>query len=483
MTHNHTLRKWIAVLLGGLLFWASGCDEAATDPNPATGDLELSAAAQGVAVTGWQTVNNLKTQQQFGDLVSGSGDIITDEAGMISSSAEMRRETARVARVYQFAQQAGSLAKTTADSLIWSEEWDDPISGTAGRRALIYDDETGIGRIYEVIYKFPAQLQLRYDSTEIRIDLNTTLLDSTDDKLLQINKLSEFREGFPVQKVTGEGIVTDWSGSNEITGAIVTNIVEYGDQRNLEKLTQVAEFNPDGSGAVSETFDFRDNTSTQKSVTFNADHTGTFSETWRNGTTVNGTFDDFADDNHAALTRNIDFANHPWLDKMTDRAEYTLDPADSSSDGTVARLLYFLNGNLDSMEVQAHREFDGAYWTESLQIQTANDGATNFTVIEKDNFDEFDGEHFSPDGYYVQFNGIDYDNGSGELWLSVYASKTAFDNGEPPILSAHYIYNPDGSGTGTITENGGTYNVKFDANGKIEVVDSDGRSVALNGFN
>ena len=100
MTHKNLLRKWIAVLLGGLLFWASGCDEAATDPNPGTGDLELSSAAQGVAVTGWQTVNNLKTQQQFGDLVGGSGDIITDEAGMISSTAEIRRETARVARVY-----------------------------------------------------------------------------------------------------------------------------------------------------------------------------------------------------------------------------------------------------------------------------------------------------------------------------------------------------------------------------------------------
>ena len=51
------------------------------------------------------------------------------------------------------------------------------------------------------------------------------------------------------------------------------------------------------------------------------------------------------------------------------RAEYTLDRRFQQRDSTVARLALFLNGNLDSMEVQAHREFDGAYWTETLQIK------------------------------------------------------------------------------------------------------------------
>ena len=485
MKSMHTVFR-MAFVSAALLTLAtiSGCDEAPTEPgsDPDNTTLELSAPAAGLAVLGWQAMNDVTTQEQFSMLGSGEDGLFEDAPGMINSLAEVQAEAVRAVRTQRFAEASPSLAKTSADSLIWSQEWDDPISGTAGRRALYYDAQSGNGRVYEVIYKFPPQVRIAYDSSEIRVYIGPTLLDSTDDRLLGVDKLTRFREEFIIEQVHSSVEATDWDNGNEVIGATALNIVNYSSSIELMKLTQEARFNPDDSGTVAEIFDFRDNTSRQRSISFFPDHTGTFSETWRNGTTVSGTFEDFEDDNHGALTRTIQFANNPWLEKIADIAEFTLDPADSSSMGLLSRKLYFRNGRIDSTRIESARRYVDGYWQESLDIRTANDGNTLITVIHKDSYDEFSGEHFGQAGFYARFNGLAYADGSGEIWLNVYASKSAYDDGEAPILTAHYVYQPDGSGSGDITENNTTYTVEFSENGEIEVAGDDGKSTVLNGY-
>ncbi|NIW80960.1 MAG: hypothetical protein GWN16_16505, partial [Calditrichae bacterium] len=96
------------------------------------------------------------------------------------------------------------------------------------RKALYYDSQTGNARYYEAIYQFPNQIQLEYDSTEIRADLNFTLEDTTDDKLLSVYQLTNFKPGFYVEKKEGQADVTDYGPNNEVTGATLHNEVFYG---------------------------------------------------------------------------------------------------------------------------------------------------------------------------------------------------------------------------------------------------------------
>ncbi len=477
-------RIFAALATVSLILVASGCDQAATNPgpDPDPNSLQLSKAAQNVTTLGWQTMSQVNTESQMSEMVSGMDGIVTEAPGMVNSMATFRREVRKTDRVYRLAQQANSLSKTTADSLIWSESWDDPISGTAGRRALFYDRDTHLGRVYEVIFRFPESVQLRYDSTEARIDFGAALEDSTDDRFLGLDKLSLFRDGFAVERVESAVEATDWDATNEVTGAIADNTVNYGNQTELQQLVQHAELEPDGHAQFAETLHYDDNSTKKSNISINPNNTGTFSEIWRDGTTASGTFDLFEDDNHGAITRTVNFANHPLLEKLEDSAEFTFNPIDSSSAGVLQETLFFLNGDIDSTRIQAEHKLVDGFWTDILAIKTANDGETNLVVTHKEGYDEIEGDHIAPDEVYYRFNGKEYEDGSGELWIDVYTNKAAYDNGEPPVLSLYIRYNPDGSGEGKITEGDKTYNVRYTANGEIEVTDDGGKAVALNGY-
>ena len=159
--HNdfkNLLHRWIAVLLGGLLFWASGCDESnRSTPAPAIWIEQRGAGRCRHRMANGQQFENTAAVRRSGRRLRRR--IITDEAGMISSTAEMRRETRPSPAFINSRAAIQRLAKTTADSLIWF--------GRMGRRspalpvaaADFYDAQTGIGRI-EVIYRFPARFAI-----------------------------------------------------------------------------------------------------------------------------------------------------------------------------------------------------------------------------------------------------------------------------------------------------------------------------------
>lgn len=469
----------IAALVLGLFL--SGCENNPTEPqpNPPSNQLQLSAGAQSASLSGWQITNSLNTQDQLSELVSG-GSMITDEEGMLNNMAEIHREEKTMKRIYTFAEKSGSFAKITGDSLIWYEEWS--LGGTSGRRALYYNDQTQTARFYEVIFQFPQFVRLEYDSTQFMVFVGPSLADSTDDRLLSINKLTRFEANYFVEKVESSVEATDWDEQNQVIGAGASNTVRYGDQTQLLKLQQNAELNADGSGFISERLDYRDGTFRQTQVNFYDNFTGDFAETWRDGTTVSGTFDLLEDDNHAAVTRIIDFASTFHVDKIEQSAEYTLDPQDSSSIAVLKEKIFFRNGGLDTARVDVERFFEGGNWKEHFIVQTSRHGQSDFTVAYYDEYKEFEGEHTTAEGYYILFNGIEYAAGNGEIWLEVYASQQAYLNGEPPLLTLHILYNGDGSGRGEIVEGGKSYNVIYKVNGEIEVRDGDGNLATLSGY-
>ena len=49
-------------------------------------------------------------------------------------------------------------------------------------------------------------------------------------------------------------------------------------------------------------------------------------------------------------------------------------------------------------------------------------------------------------------------------------------------MTLHIIFNSDGSGKGTITEGGTTYEVRYKSGGEIVVDDNNGKAVSFSGY-
>ncbi len=466
----------------GLMF--NSCEESTTDPGSGTPELQLSEESKTASQVSWQLMQVNNTHGQLFDMVSGNASPAGDNLGMINRISQVRKQEQKLKLIYDDVHSSSGFGKVTSDSLIWFKEWTDPIFGTAGRRALYYNDSTQIARFYETIYQFPPRVKLEYDSTEIRAFVGPSLSDSTDDQLKTISKLSLFEQGFFVERMESNVEATDYDEFNNVTGAIANNTVWYGSQTRLRKLIQDAEMNPDQSGFINERLEYRDDTFLERNITFFSNYEGEFSETWRTGTTVDGTFDRLEDDNHAAVTRNVNYANNPFVSQLEQSADYTLDPSDSSSISILTQKVHFQSGRLDTSQVEVNRFLDQGHWVEEFAIQTSNHGQSNFTVTYFDTYKEFEGEHTSPapEAYYARFNGVEYVDGSGELWLRVYESEQAYLNGEPPILTAHIRFNGDGTGDGEITESNQNYQISYSENGEIEVSDDEGNSTTLSGY-
>lgn len=473
--------KFFAILLFGLLFIITGCEKSTTNPN--ANDFELSQSASQGLTSSWQAMHSVNSVSEVSSIVSGETYLDESDIGGIYTAPQLRQE---VEKLNSGLQEALSAEVTegvqTGDSLLWFIDWSDPISGISVRKALYYNTGTGIARYYEAIYEFPAQLRLDYDSTQIRVDLNYTLEDSTDDKFLNLYKLTEFKDGFYVDKIEADAEATDWDETNEVTGAILNNHVWYGQQSRLSELTQELELNPDESGHINERLDYRDGTYLEKTVNFYDDYTGDFSERWRNGTEVSGTFDRIEDDNHASLTRLVDFPAGFFLDKIEQLADVTVDPQDSSSNMLFNEKIYFASGALDTSQLEIDEYFEDGLKKTHLVGAKSDGSQADLLVTHYQEYQEIDGHYIGPAGYFSLINAILYSDGSGELWLKVYENQQAYLNGDPPLVTIYIHFNPDGSGDGTITEGDNQYTVKVDQNGEMQVTNNEGKTKIVNGF-
>lgn len=472
---------YAAGLFALTLFLATGCEKNGVEP-PAQ-QLELDKATVNGLVSGWQTIHSLNTLEDVSATVSGDLPVEKSTAGGIYSPEQLRQQFTRLHQgLMDITAEQRSPSGTAEDSLVWFIDWTDPVSGISVRKALYYDSQTGFARYYEAIYQFPPQVQLSYDSTEIRVDLNFTLFDSTDDRLLSLYKLSDFEDGFYIDRIEANAEVTDYGAGNEITGAILENTVRYGEQNELETLTQRLEFRPDNTGTVQERLDYRDGTFAQKTVNFYSNYTGDFSEKWRDGTQVTGTFNSLEDDNQGSFTRTITFpaGNDPM--RISQSALATLNPADSSSFLSLNEKIFFLDGAVDTSQLDINEYFENGLKKTNLEGWNSDGSHALLLITHYSDYKELEGNYTGPDGYFTLINATLYNDGSGDMWLKIYQSEEAYNNGEPPLATIYIHFNPDGSGNGEITKGADKYQVQVAPNGKMKVVDDQGKQQDISGF-
>jgi len=472
--------SWMSLaILIGIALLNTGCEK--NGASPQLEKLNLSAQSRSGLSGSWEVYQSLKSVNDINGIMSGN--VIDDDQdiGLMTSAAQMESELSKMKKNVVELAQSDYVQNTMGDSLIIFIDYTDPISGISVRKALYYDPATGKARYYEAIYQFPPQIQIEYDSTEIRADLNFTLEDTTDDKLLSVYQLTNFKPGFFVEEKEGKAIVTDYGPNNEVTGATLHNEVLYGMQTQLEKLTQDFEINPDESGSIAQRLDYRDNTFAQVTVNLNDDYTGDFSEIWRDGTTANGTFDRVEDDNHGAFEKTINFASGV-LQKLEQAADITINPTDSTQTIMLSENRYFTNGKVDSCRLNIDEFYEDNLLKTSLELWKNDGSSAELLVTHYPEFDEVEGYFITSEGYYILIAATFYSDGSGDMTLKVYESELAYLNGDPPLLIIIIHFNPDGSGTGRLTENGEEYQIRIAPNGTITVVDDQGRTQNVAGY-
>jgi len=473
--------NFLGIFLLLIFYLVTGCEKNTTDPNDDI--LQLSQAATEGLTSSWQTIHSLNSVDEVGGMISGEFQSEDVELEGIYSTSQIQIEFNKLrVRLNEAMDYHSTEGIQFDDSLIWFIDWTDPISGISVRKALYYYTDTGDARYYEVKYQFPPQLRLAYDSTEIKADLNFTIYDSMDDKFLSLYKLTKFKEGFLVQEKEVDAQATHWDSKNQVSGAVLNNHVWYGSKSKLDQLAQILQLKPDESGSVWERLDYRDGTFLQKTVNFYSDFTGDYSETWRDGTQVSGTFDRIEDDNHASITRLVDFPTGRFLDKIEQMADVTQNPVNSSTRMLLNEKVYFASGKLDTSQLEVDEHLVGDIKKTHIIASKSNGSHAELTVTHYEEYEEMEGNYTGPNGYFSLFEVILYSDGSGELWLKVYESEEAYLNGHSPIANIYIHFNPDGSGEGEITENDLAYSVRIDQNGEMLVTDNDGRKKSVSGF-
>ncbi|GEM_PF-3396326 len=430
---------------------------------------QLNAVVSDQAGIGYQ-VNDLNATSDEIQSLTGDEQFVEDQGvpGVSTVKTLKKRGLELVRAVPQHMPDIPILAKVAGDSLIFFQETN---TGGFGKRvALYYNFESGLARYYQVTFRFPAGRNLQYDSTEVVADLNKTLDNDRDDKLVSVFSWQKFKESFFVDSIRSDIEITDYEGT-EPTGLTAVSDSYYSGGMRLIHKKQTAEMHPDNSGTLREDFYYKDGTDSYNRFTFQSDYQGTFEKKYRNGLLVSGSFNQLRDDNHGSYSELIDFPDGRTLDKITRSAEVWLELPDSTSHADYHHAVYFSSGKVDSLQATLVVTKNEGDRTGTLNVSKSNGAHGTIKTVVTAEVKTLTGNWTTWNNYYILISAEYYLDGSGHVHYAVYKTEDAYNNGDDPLLVADYNFAPDHSGNGTITHGDTSYDVTFDESGQGTISD------------
>jgi len=357
------------------------------------------------------------------------------------------------------------------DSVIWDVTERNDQEGVTYRVSLIYDNVTGEARLFVVGFDYLEGHPLEYDSTEIRADLNFTILDDSDDVLLSLENLKRYKPGQLISEERGSYVPDAHAPGTEPDGGILMSEVKYSNSSFISSTTATLEFHEGQGGSYMRTSKFSDGSESSEEATFNEDGTGTFSESRRDGTQIDGTFDSAEEDGKGAFSLNTTFpAGHDPI-SVRESGEFDINASDSTISGSFEREVTLLNGDVEKESVMVNQTRIGDVLTTSLNVENADGSNGHITITESPEVDQVAGEWTNADETFVVFTAESYPDDSAHLDAKVYADEAAFENGAEPIVSAVFDFYPDGSGMGVVTEDGKIYDVIIHPDGSVTITE------------
>ena len=465
---------WKTFLITSLpLLLAFGCTT--NDPvSPNDDEDPLNRSAEKASETSVEIYNNIASFKQLNTLIQGPNAIadleipeMKNPESAMKFAKSVQRQAVAGAKI-----DLAVLFKTTgvlSDSVIWDLTAKDEETGITHRSSLIYNFETGIGRLFFVGVEYPEDHALSYDSTEIVVDLNLTLFDDSDDLLVSLENLKRYKSGHLIEEERGSFEPDSYPPGTEPEGGILTSEIKYSNSSFISSTNARLEYHEGQGGSYSKESKFSDGKSSSESATFNVDGTGTFAETRRDGTKIDGTFDSAEEDGEGSYSLTTVFpAGHDPV-SVSESGEFTINAADSTINGSFEREVRNEDGTIEKESVDVEQTVVGDVRTTKLSVDNSDGSKGVIRITESPEVDQVAGEWTETDNSYVVFAAQSYADDSAHLQLEKYASEDAFNRGDAPIVSGEFDFYPDGSGHGTVTEDGKTYDVTIHPDGSVTI--------------
>ncbi|MFQ5863889.1 MAG: hypothetical protein ACE5IW_01515 [bacterium] len=483
-THTHWLT---ALLLCITLLYAIGC----SNNNPSgpsddgNSDNQVNQKVQTVSANSVDIYNTVSSFQQISTLLLGPESMVDLEVPEVENPQQAMSFARSVLQQSfdKIKSDSDLLTKTQgtlADSVIWDVTYRDDVLGITYRSSLIYDSETSKGRLFLVRFDFPESHPLTYDSTEIKVDLNFTIFYGADDVLISLENLKRFKPRHLIQEEFGSFVPDPYAPGTEPTGGTLESNITYSPSSFISSTHAILEYHEGSGGSYSKEVQFSDGSSSSVSVTFREDGTGTFSETRRDGTQIEGTFDSPENDGVGSFTKTTTFPEGHDPVSIFESGEFTFNPVDSTLHGAFEKEVRFKDGTVERENVTVDQTVVGNVKTTTINVEKTDGGSGFITIVESPEVDQISGEWTNPDETFLIFSAESYPDGSAHFEFELYASKAAYENGEDPIASGEFDFYPDGSGQGTVTVGGQTYEVTINPDGTVTVKDNSGSMSKLN---
>lgn len=357
----------------------------------------------------------------------------------------------------------------SGDSVIWDITERNEDEGVTYRTSLIYNAAEGTARLFLVGFDYIESLPLEYDSTEIKADLNFTILDDSDDVLLSLENLKRYKEGQLISEERGSFVPDEHAPGTEPQGGVLMAEIKYSDSSFISRTEARFEYHEGQGASFKKTSEFSDGTKSVEEATFNEDGTGTFMELRRDGTRIEGSFDSAEEDGEGSFSLTTTFPEGHDPASVRESGEFSI--SDSKISGTFSREVTRLNGDVESERVTVTQTAVGDVKTTTLNAEKSDGSGGVITITETPDVEQVTGEWTNEDETFVVFTAEGYTDGSAHLEGKLYENKAAFENGAEPIATAVFDFYPDGSGMGVVTEDGKTYDVIIHPDGSVTITE------------
>ncbi|MCI0698847.1 hypothetical protein L0337_43455 [candidate division KSB1 bacterium] len=442
------------------------------DKNPAspTSSTKNDAFAKVVTTSGVEVYRSVQTFKQIEQALAGPaalGKINVPAVGSLQKSGATFKQALIPFQQEAFvlAQKAGRLHKTQGDTILYEKRWIDPHTGINYHLWISYNTTSGKATVYTVATNHPGSSPLERDSTRIVVNVNFTLADTTDDVVELLENAKNYRSGYRLRYEEGRLIPDKYQPGSQPAGGVIEALSQYASGQDTSEIRQRLEYHETngGLGSFSKTVSFRDGTRHSEDITFRSTQV-IFNSVYRDGTREQGQFT-VPDENHLSFEKTVTYPAGSDPRSIFEKGDFSQNPVDSSGTANFTREEFFADGTSKRREVTIKASRQNGYGRLEVTESHSDGTGGSWTLQEGPAKADLKGNWINAENQYILLDAAFYRDGSADVHLEVYASKDAYDKGEPPIFKADLHFRPDGSGSGTITSKEGTSQFSFSANG------------------
>jgi len=424
--------------------------------------------AEAAGQTGAEIFRSVQTLEQLQQAMQGPeafGKVELPAVGNLTSSKNLLAKHMQPFHLHagEISPRVHNLNKANGDSLIFERHWTDPASGISYHARITYDSATGLAVLTVIAYDFPVTSVTSRDSARVVVNTNFTLADTTDDVVQRLDLRKDYRAGYRLRYEEGTLIPDAYEPGAAPNGGIIDARKGFGAGQDTLAASYHLEYHEGAGGNLSASARFEDGTNYSANVTF-TETIVIFRANFRDGSTE---LTQVTKSNEHAFEFSKARTFAPGADPVSidEEGKFVFNPGDSSASADFVRETLRLNGTKERCELHANETRQNGF--RRITVSASNSNGTNFnwTLQEGADKNRVEGNASNEEGQYILFNADFYAEGSADLHLEVYASKTAYDNGEKPIFVADLHYRPDGSGSGRVTSQEGVETFVFGAEG------------------